>query len=119
MVTYNGMTVDKKALPGDYDAFEQVSCDWWTPGHVTSILLSDWLRADHRTQHNVAGVRAARLPRPGHSVRPRLQQAAAPRHRVRETNRGGGQHRCQGGAGQSLNDIRFVVLMAIGLQTEQ
>ena len=24
MVTYNGMTVDKKALPGDYDAFEQV-----------------------------------------------------------------------------------------------
>ena len=20
----------------------QVSCDWWTPGHVTTVLTSDW-----------------------------------------------------------------------------
>ena len=48
MVTYNGMTVDKKALPGDYDAFEQVRTEpanhSTASGHVTSILLSDWCR---------------------------------------------------------------------------
>ena len=23
---------------------EQVSCDWWRPGHVTAVLTSDWSR---------------------------------------------------------------------------
>ena len=27
----------------------QVSCDWWTAGHVTSVPASDWRRADHVT----------------------------------------------------------------------
>ena len=23
---------------------DQVSCDWWRPGHVTTLLTSDWTR---------------------------------------------------------------------------
>ena len=24
--------------------FDQVSCDWWTAGHVIAVLTSDWSR---------------------------------------------------------------------------
>ena len=24
---------------------DQVSCDWWRPGHVTTLLTSDWTRS--------------------------------------------------------------------------
>ena len=23
---------------------DQVTCDWWRPGHVTTLLTSDWTR---------------------------------------------------------------------------
>ena len=70
-MTYNGMTVDKKALPGDYDAFEQVSCDWWTPGHVTSILPLIGAGAQQ--------VRPGRerQVRPGHAVQAAEQERGA------------------------------------------
>ena len=43
----------------------QVSCDWWTAGHVTTMLTSDWLAADGRGGHlpELHGVGAARDPR--------------------------------------------------------
>ena len=31
------------------DIGSKVSCDWWTAGHVTSILVSDWSRCSRWT----------------------------------------------------------------------
>ena len=32
----------------------QVSCDWWTAGHVTTILISDWI--NRRISPNIIGL---------------------------------------------------------------
>ena len=62
----------------------QVSCDWWTAGHVTSVRASDWLTSDHAARADVRPVRLLRGAgaegAPGHP----LQGLLRPRPSIRK-----------------------------------
>ena len=61
-----------------------MSCDWTTAGHVTTILVSDWLTSDHAARADVRPVRLLRGAgaegAPGHP----LQGLLRPRPSIRK-----------------------------------
>ena len=62
----------------------QVSCDWLTAGHVTTLRASDWLTSDHAARADVRPVRLLRGAgaegAPGHP----LQGLLRPRPSIRK-----------------------------------
>ena len=51
-----------RELEGFNQFMAQVSCNWWRPGHVTSVLTSDWSRASRRSSSSQFSQRSHSQP---------------------------------------------------------